>query len=259
VDREHAEELMPNTTNPDPLYTNERRRRFTRRYFLASGSAGTTLGALPTGGQRTVGSTILCQAPILTLTTGVGANRIVQVCEQHGQDMDLFTTPNGETFWDHDHYTSCRMAHGSGTPFANPTATMYAGLEMVAYLTTAPFPPPPGGLGADPAVHLRARLDTGAWELLQDNGLESRVDVLKGVAPFNTESIPTRLEIYYSQDRIEAAIDGVISRAPVHIMRAGIVAMSHVGAGVFITSGTDAAGNVQMYFYDVIADTVMPD
>jgi len=250
---------MPATNNPDPLYTNERRRRFTRRYFEASGSAGTTLAALPTGGVRTAGSTIVCQAPILSLTTGVGANRIVQVCEQHGQDFDLFSI-NGASFWDLEHYVSCRMGHQDATNFANPTATMYAGVEMVAYLTTPPFPVPPNSIAsADGCVHLRARLDTGAWELLQDNDTVSRVDVLNGVVAYNPASTPVRLEIFYTQNYVSAAINGVEGTRVPNIMINQSLGMSHVGSGVFITSGSNAAGNQTMLFYDFLADTIFPD
>jgi len=137
---------------------------------------------------------------------------------------------------------------------------MYAGVELTSYLTTAPFPVPPASLGgADVAIHLRARLDTGAWELLVDDTNVSSVTLLTGVTAFDpTGAIASIAEIMYTPAQIVAMVDGKVGATVASTFLGLGVGMSHVGSGVFITTGTNAGGAISgMCFYDLLADTII--
>lgn len=245
------------------------RRTFTRTYLFPANNTSGVVPALPSGGSRVSGGTMVCATPKLALNTGTpaGADRLLQVSEAFGgelwQDTSALVAIDTTTlanWWNSQHYVTATMGT-SVSSITSATATMYAGVELATYQTNLPFPTPPTSVGGDQACHLRAKMNTGAWEVMQDDHNTQTVTALTGVPPFAGDLGTYKMELIYTPGiSLVAKINGYTGAT---ITGSNLIldtdsAMPHLGAGIFVTSGTSGSGRLGMTFSAFTATMVVP-
>ncbi len=244
-------------------YGRERLRRNARHYnfsYVGSGNVEINRGIMD------VGSTALVVPPLLLLRTAAGANLTAERAEDLNNQVDPWQfSIGGPAYYDRSQYLSCIvMPHLTAAP-GNPTATQYIGVSIISPNNLGAWPVPPASAGADPWITVYARTTDGQWFLRVDDGTASVEVALAGVPPFTpdrtTDHHAFLVEITYEPlGPIVAYINGIEGgRVTSTIPTAGGLILPHQGAGVFVTSGSHAAGRNGGTFTDLYVEIICPE
>lgn len=269
-----AGDSAPTLVTPGSLsdaFLEGRRIRLTRSYNFAFVGDSSTC-EIPFG-QMSVGSTVLVTAPVLSLTTATGVNKIAERGENLNNTWDFFrfrpqsSDPDGTPgYWGRPNYTSCIvMANVGGTPPSNSTATQFVGMAQVIGDRPPPFPADTVTFGGDAHVMLYARTSDGTWFLDVDTAADRTVTTLTGVEAFtpdgtDPDAIGFFCEIEYEPlGTITAKINGIVGASITSTIDPTAMNQPHKGAGVFVTSGTHASGVGRASFMCLTADTLLVD
>ena len=262
------------------MFEAEVERRHTERFTATPDISNSWTGQMGVSGNP-AGASRVCRASISFLRTGVGPNRIAEICTDEGfvgppaGNGDLWGAPGDEVltgFWNREHNLTCHMAELTSDPPVNPSDTMYSAFQLASLMT---FPqdwiddPPIGPVSNQQVVQLRARKSDGRWELLQVNpfwgGDYSRLHPLVGVPPFPAGSpYGFKLKIRFKVGEYLKAWVSRKGEAPILGLSLGPSDMIlttegqnwlNQGLGCYVTSGSLAGARNAIIFSDFKDET----
>jgi hypothetical protein len=210
--------------------------------------------AVPKVLRQSAGTTVTLEAPALTVQTAVGANKVWEgsISRAVSDEPLEFKHPDGTAlhpFWDSYIRFGCFVGPYGGTFSANPTATMFSGIEFGTYGAGPPFASPGPG--------------TGGFVQLRHNRLDDVIEMAScpgdGVTPITVTPLvaaPALVNhgVYMELISVGPAgpIIALINRREVGRLTGAAVPplQNNDGqqCGLFVTSGTNAAGQHLVFF-----------